>query len=93
MALNWDSGRDEDAQTGASAVSGMLEECKTPHADETTVYTDGACLGNPGPGGWAWAVPGGRWRSGAGGAHDQPADGDHRLRWKPLGRCRAASRS
>ena len=31
----------------------------------TTVYTDGACVGNPGPGGWAWAVPGGRWRSGA----------------------------
>ena len=30
----------------------------------TTVYTDGACLGNPGPGGWAWAVPGGRWRNG-----------------------------
>jgi ribonuclease HI len=25
-----------------------------------TVYTDGACSGNPGPGGWAWAVsPGG----------------------------------
>src|SRR5215212_2541071 len=24
----------------------------------TTVFTDGACLGNPGPGGWAWAVPG-----------------------------------
>ena len=22
----------------------------------TTVYTDGACSGNPGPGGWAWAV-------------------------------------
>ena len=21
------------------------------------VYTDGACLGNPGPGGWAWVVP------------------------------------
>lgn len=34
-------------------------------ADATIVYTDGACLGNPGPGGWAWAVPGGRWRSGA----------------------------
>ncbi len=29
------------------------------------MYTDGACQGNPGPGGWAWAVPGGRWRSGA----------------------------
>jgi ribonuclease HI len=31
----------------------------------TTVYTDGACLGNPGPGGWAWAVPGGSYASGA----------------------------
>ncbi|MHB1534221.1 MAG: ribonuclease H family protein [Acidimicrobiales bacterium] len=34
-------------------------------AGPTTVYTDGACRGNPGPGGWAWAVPGGRFRSGA----------------------------
>lgn len=31
----------------------------------TTVYTDGACLGNPGPGGWAWAVPDGPYASGA----------------------------
>ena len=31
----------------------------------TEVYTDGACLGNPGPGGWAWAVPGGAFASGA----------------------------
>jgi ribonuclease HI len=31
----------------------------------TTVYTDGACLGNPGPGGWAWAVPRGAFASGA----------------------------
>jgi ribonuclease HI len=30
---------------------------------ETVVYTDGACLGNPGPGGWAWAVPNGKWRN------------------------------
>ena len=29
------------------------------------VYTDGACSGNPGPGGWAWAVPGGEYASGA----------------------------
>ena len=34
-------------------------------ATTTTVYTDGACSGNPGPGGWAWAVPGGAWASGA----------------------------
>jgi len=31
----------------------------------TTVYTDGACIGNPGPGGWAWAVPEGAYASGA----------------------------
>ncbi len=31
----------------------------------TVVYTDGSCLGNPGPGGWAWAVDGGRSDSGA----------------------------
>jgi len=37
----------------------------TPRPDRTVAYTDGACLGNPGPGGWAWAVPGGRWASGA----------------------------
>ena len=31
-----------------------------------TVYTDGACSGNPGPGGWAWAVvDGGPFASGA----------------------------
>lgn len=31
----------------------------------TVVYTDGACSGNPGPGGWAWAVPEGAFASGA----------------------------
>jgi ribonuclease HI len=36
-----------------------------PSEGETVVYTDGACLGNPGPGGWAWAVPGGAYASGA----------------------------
>ncbi len=33
-----------------------------PSADPgspTVVYTDGSCLGNPGRGGWAWAVDGG----------------------------------
>ncbi|TCO41047.1 ribonuclease HI [Kribbella antiqua] len=29
------------------------------------VYTDGACSGNPGPGGWAWAVADGPQASGA----------------------------
>jgi ribonuclease HI len=34
-------------------------------ATETVVYTDGSSLGNPGPGGWAWAVAGGAYESGA----------------------------
>ncbi len=32
------------------------------------IYTDGSCLGNPGPGGWAWAIPEGASASG-GDAH------------------------
>ena len=31
----------------------------------TVVYTDGACRGNPGPGGWGWVVPEGPWAAGA----------------------------
>ena len=31
----------------------MVTETQRP----TVVYTDGACRGNPGPGGWAWVVP------------------------------------
>lgn len=31
----------------------------------TIAYTDGACLGNPGPGGWGWVVDGGPWANGA----------------------------
>ncbi len=33
--------------------------------DGLAVYTDGACRGNPGRGGWAWAVPDGPYASGA----------------------------
>ena len=46
-----------------------------PAGAPTVVYTDGSCLGNPGPGGWAWAVddgPVGRRRRAP---HHQPADG------------------
>ena len=31
----------------------------------TRAYTDGACSGNPGPGGWAFVVDDGPWASGA----------------------------
>ncbi len=36
-----------------------------PMTSRTDVYTDGACSGNPGPGGWAWVVPDGPFGSGA----------------------------
>ena len=36
-----------------------------PGPGETVVYTDGSCLGNPGQGGWAWAVQDGPYASGA----------------------------
>lgn len=39
-----------------------------PEISPTVVYTDGACSGNPGPGGWAWAVAPDGVRSGSGGA-------------------------
>ncbi len=38
--------------------------------DVLVIYTDGACSGNPGPGGWAWAVsPGGVEHATGGEAH------------------------
>jgi ribonuclease HI len=32
--------------------------------ERLTIYTDGACSGNPGPGGWAWAIVDGAFESG-----------------------------
>ncbi len=34
-------------------------------SNRTRLYTDGACSGNPGPGGWAWISPDGPFGSGA----------------------------
>ncbi len=42
----------------------------TASAPEIRIFTDGACSGNPGPGGWAWAVaPGGEQCASGGAAH------------------------
>jgi ribonuclease HI len=42
----------------------------TPHSmKEVKLFTDGACVGNPGPGGWAFILRyGNRSREGSGGA-------------------------
>ena len=42
-----------------------MDQQPVPVPTVTVVYTDGACLGNPGPGGWAWAVPRGPYARGA----------------------------
>ncbi len=42
----------------------MRTEAHEPDPESTVVFTDGACRGNPGPGGWAWAIDGGRSDSG-----------------------------
>ncbi len=48
---------------GDRATTGL--PAPTPAAPEPLeVYTDGACSGNPGPGGWAWATHDGRQASG-----------------------------
>lgn len=42
----------------------MSEEICDADGERVVVYTDGACLNNPGPGGWAWIIPGDRYGSG-----------------------------
>jgi ribonuclease HI len=37
-------------------VTGLDPAFDTPLPPPIVVYTDGACSGNPGPGGWGWAV-------------------------------------
>ncbi len=49
--------------SGAAALRADADDADG--TSRTVVYTDGACSGNPGPGGWAWAVPHGPWASGA----------------------------
>ena len=46
-----------EVETATGPVAG-------PPVDALSVWTDGACSGNPGPGGWAWATRDGRQDSG-----------------------------
>lgn len=50
----------------ARAISVASSLARFSGVNSTDVYTDGACKGNPGPGGWGWVVPDGV--SGNGGA-------------------------
>ncbi len=62
-----------DPKGSAADVSAQREPTiehathKTPtgSAQRREVFTDGACQGNPGPGGWGWVMPDELWASGA----------------------------
>jgi ribonuclease HI len=54
-----------DATADRRAATATAIPAATVAAGTTEVWTDGACSGNPGPGGWAWAVPDGRQDSGS----------------------------
>ncbi len=48
-----------------SQRSDLLDSSTVAGPERRVVYTDGACSGNPGPGGWAWVEPDGPSASGA----------------------------
>jgi ribonuclease HI len=50
---------------GERSPSRAAESLAPVPAGVVEVYTDGACAGNPGPGGWAWAVADGPQGSGS----------------------------
>lgn len=50
----------------AKGTRAVDAQATTVISDKLEVWTDGACSGNPGPGGWAWATRDGR--QGSGGA-------------------------
>jgi ribonuclease HI len=37
------------------SVDDDATDASAPDAPRPVIYTDGACIGNPGPGGWGWA--------------------------------------
>src|SRR5215207_6618020 len=49
---------------GLFEVESSAGPVASPPVDALMVWTDGACPGNPGPGGWAWATRDGRHDSG-----------------------------
>lgn len=69
------------ASSGATGSKTRTSSRPRPDAREMTategaleVWTDGACSGNPGPGGWAWATKDGRQGSGG-----EPATTNQRM--------------
>jgi ribonuclease HI len=56
---------DGAADAPATRRAAAAEPAATPESEGAlSVWTDGACSGNPGPGGWAWATRDGRQAAG-----------------------------
>lgn len=59
---------EEDRLFEVSEEDALVLDAMSPASSQdgtgTRVYTDGACSGNPGPGGWAWVVPDGPYQAG-----------------------------
>lgn len=53
------------ASAGSYSTVPQAKRVSTASQDRLEVFTDGACQGNPGPGGWGWVMPGKYWASGA----------------------------
>ena len=72
----------------SAAVAGGLRSVSRTATPEVEIFTDGACSGNPGPGGWAAILRMGGAREGTvrrrSRHHQQPhgADGGDRRRWR-----------
>ena len=54
-----------DDPPGNDRVSPVPPDDEVLDGERIAVFTDGACTGNPGPGGWGWVVPGTAWASGS----------------------------
>ena len=58
----------DHSATKSGPVANELADNAAAAADDSPrreVFTDGACKGNPGPGGWGWVIPNELWSSGA----------------------------
>ena len=74
-------------------MTGVVDETAPPwdnravttDTDALIIYTDGACSGNPGPGGWAWATaPGGELSDSGGEGHSTNQRMEIMAAWKAV---------
>lgn len=70
LILNEEDDDEEEEEEDTSSPEVVEYSRGVSEEAELVVYTDGACRGNPGPGGWAWAVAGADAHRRSGGEQD-----------------------